>query len=107
MHTASTAGMVQLEEEGYRGSSGDDDVPMGGLFVASHLLSYPPILCSHYSSGAVPFGVYAVVQVSSISSKHEAQALTTQNFNIPIQIQPQVFCVLALIVWAQILVYSQ
>ncbi|KAI9814541.1 MAG: hypothetical protein M1832_005721 [Thelocarpon impressellum] len=37
----------------------------------------------------VPFGVYAVVQ----------------NFNIPIQVQPQMFCALALISWAQTLVY--
>ncbi|MCJ1247576.1 hypothetical protein MMC30_004791 [Trapelia coarctata] len=45
---------------------------------------------THIFAGAVPFGVYAVVQ----------------NFNIPIQIQPQVFCVLALVSWAQILTYS-
>lgn len=37
----------------------------------------------------------------------EALADHPQNFNIPIQIQPQVFCVLALICWAQILTYSQ
>lgn len=38
---------------------------------------------------AVPFGVYAIVQ----------------NFNIPIQIQPQIFMGLCLISWAQILIY--
>ncbi|KAL1875133.1 hypothetical protein VTK73DRAFT_10270 [Phialemonium thermophilum] len=36
-----------------------------------------------------PFGVYAIVQ----------------NFNIPIQVQPQVFMTLCLISWVQILVY--
>ncbi|MCJ1298464.1 hypothetical protein MMC08_001254 [Hypocenomyce scalaris] len=39
---------------------------------------------------AVPFGVYAVVQ----------------NFNVPVQIQPQIFCVLCLVSWCQILVYN-
>jgi len=39
----------------------------------------------------VPFGVYAIVQ----------------NFNIPIQIQPQCFCVLCLTCWAQCLLYQQ
>lgn len=37
----------------------------------------------------VPFGVYSVVQ----------------NFNIPIQVQPQVFMVLCLFSWAQTLIY--
>lgn len=39
----------------------------------------------------VPFGTYAVVQ----------------NFNMPIQVQPQVFMVLCLTSWAQTLVYSR
>ena len=43
-----------------------------------------------WAVSAVPFGVYAIVQ----------------KFNIPIQIQPQAFCLLSLINWAQILVYS-
>ncbi|KAI3319270.1 PQ-loop-domain-containing protein [Xylariaceae sp. AK1471] len=38
----------------------------------------------------VPFGIYAVVQ----------------NFNIPIQVQPQAFMALCLINWGQILLYS-
>lgn len=38
----------------------------------------------------VPFGVYSIVQ----------------NFNVPIQVQPQVFMVLCLISWAQTLVYG-
>lgn len=38
----------------------------------------------------VPFGVYTVVQ----------------NFNIPIQVQPQVFMVLCLVSWAQTLIYQ-
>jgi len=39
----------------------------------------------------VPFGVYAIVQ----------------NFNIPIQIQPQCFCALCLLSWAQCLRYGR
>ncbi|KZF22967.1 hypothetical protein L228DRAFT_268333 [Xylona heveae TC161] len=38
---------------------------------------------------AVPFGVYSIVQ----------------NFNIPIQIQPQCLCALSLVTYAQILIY--
>lgn len=34
-------------------------------------------------------------------------AKSTQNFNIPIQIQPQIFCCLALTTWSQILIYNQ
>ncbi|KAI0389609.1 PQ-loop-domain-containing protein [Xylariaceae sp. FL0594] len=39
----------------------------------------------------VPFGIYAVVQ----------------NFNIPIQVQPQVFMALCLVNWGQILLYTR
>lgn len=41
--------------------------------------------------GGVPFGVYAIIQ----------------NFNIPIQVQPQCFGVLSIVAWVQILMYSQ
>ncbi|KAK7726745.1 hypothetical protein SLS57_003306 [Botryosphaeria dothidea] len=40
-------------------------------------------------TAAVPFGIYNIVQ----------------NFNIPLQVQPQVFCALTLICWAQTLIY--
>lgn len=43
-----------------------------------------------WAACAVPFGVYTVVQ----------------NFNIPVQIQPQVFCVLSLVSWTQTLIYN-
>lgn len=49
----------------------------------------PGLMMFLWAIAAVPFGVYAVVQ----------------NFNIPIQIQPQVFCALALVSWVQILIY--
>ncbi|KAI3399445.1 hypothetical protein diail_6921 [Diaporthe ilicicola] len=39
----------------------------------------------------VPFGAYSIVQ----------------NFNIPIQVQPQCFMALCLISWAQVLVYGR
>ena len=38
-----------------------------------------------------PFGVYAIVQ----------------NFNIPVQVQPQVFTALSLVAWSQTLVYGK
>lgn len=41
--------------------------------------------------GGLPFGVYAIAQ----------------NFNIPLQVQPQVFMALCLVSWAQILVYGK
>ena len=43
-----------------------------------------------WAISAVPFGVYAIIQ----------------NFALPIQIQPQVFCALSLFTWAQILIYN-
>ena len=43
-----------------------------------------------WSLSGVPFGVYAVVQ----------------NFNIPIQIQPQCFCALCLVSWGQCLKFG-
>ena len=43
-----------------------------------------------WAISAVPFGVYAIIQ----------------NYAIPFQIQPQIFCALSLITWAQILVYN-
>ena len=43
-----------------------------------------------WAISAVPFGVYAIIQ----------------NFAIPIQIQPQIFCALSLFTWTQILVYN-
>ncbi|KAL2350101.1 PQ loop repeat-domain-containing protein [Cryomyces antarcticus] len=49
----------------------------------------PGLMLFLWAACAVPFGVYAVVQ----------------NFNIPIQVQPQAFGVLALICWAQCLIY--
>ena len=50
----------------------------------------PAIMMLLWAICAVPFGVYAVVQ----------------NFNIPIQIQPQIFGTLSLVTWAQIRMYS-
>lgn len=44
-----------------------------------------------WAISALPLGVYAIVQ----------------RFNVPIQVQPQVFVVLCGICWAQILVYSK
>ncbi|KAK8064386.1 hypothetical protein PG994_007024, partial [Apiospora phragmitis] len=44
-----------------------------------------------WAACGVPFGVYAIIQ----------------NFNIPIQVQPQCFGVLSIVAWAQILMYSQ
>ena len=50
----------------------------------------PGLMMFLWAISAVPFGVYSIIQ----------------NFNIPIQIQPQVFCALSLVSWAQILIYN-
>ncbi|KAL8887199.1 MAG: hypothetical protein Q9215_005185, partial [Flavoplaca cf. flavocitrina] len=50
----------------------------------------PGLMMFLWATSAVPFGVYAIVQ----------------QFNIPIQVQPQAFCLLALTSWAQILIYN-
>jgi len=44
-----------------------------------------------WAACGVPFGVYAIVQ----------------NFNVPLQVQPQCFCAMCLVSWAQCLVYSR
>ncbi|KAF2843722.1 PQ loop repeat protein [Patellaria atrata CBS 101060] len=49
----------------------------------------PGMMLFLWAAGTVPLGAYAVVQ----------------NFNIPIQIQPQVFGALTMICWAQTLIY--
>lgn len=50
----------------------------------------PGLMMFLWAISAVPFGVYAIVQ----------------NFNLPVQIQPQIFCMLSLVSWAQILIYN-
>jgi hypothetical protein len=49
------------------------------------------VVAADGGAGGVPFGVYAIAQ----------------NFNIPLQIQPQMFMSLCLVSWAQILVYGK
>jgi hypothetical protein len=44
-----------------------------------------------HTAGGLPFGVYAIAQ----------------NFNIPLQVQPQVFMALCLVSWVQILLYHR
>lgn len=51
----------------------------------------PPAMMLLWSTCAVPFGVYAIVQ----------------NFNLPLQIQPQCFCLLCLVSWGQCMYYSR
>ncbi|KAF2138981.1 uncharacterized protein K452DRAFT_79064 [Aplosporella prunicola CBS 121167] len=50
----------------------------------------PGLMLFLWAAAAVPFGVYDIVQ----------------NFNIPLQVQPQIFCALALVCWAQTLIYQ-
>lgn len=50
----------------------------------------PALMMFIWGLGAIPFGIYAVVQ----------------QFNIPLQIQPQIFGVCAFITWAQCLHYG-
>ncbi|KAF6239776.1 hypothetical protein HO173_002322 [Letharia columbiana] len=79
--------MVQLEAEDNGWPAWTDDVPVGYLYISEPLFG-PTVLIQRIA--AVPFGVYAIVQ----------------NFNMPIQIQPQVFCALALVSWGQVLIYN-
>ncbi|KAL2128887.1 hypothetical protein VTI74DRAFT_8508 [Chaetomium olivicolor] len=51
----------------------------------------PGLMMFLWALCGLPFGVYAVAQ----------------NFNIPIQVQPQIFMVLCLVAWAQILLYGK
>ncbi|KAI1610256.1 PQ loop repeat-domain-containing protein [Exophiala viscosa] len=50
----------------------------------------PPLMMLFWSISGVPFGAYAIAQ----------------NFNIPIQIQPQCFCLFCLVNWGQCKYYS-
>lgn len=54
-------------------------------------LGLPAKMMLLWSISGVPFGVYAVVQ----------------RFNIPLIIQPQCFCVLCGVSWAQCMVYGR
>ncbi|KAI1349128.1 PQ loop repeat-domain-containing protein [Xylaria sp. FL0043] len=51
---------------------------------------FPAIMMFLWAISGVPFGIYAIAQ----------------NFNIPIQVQPQIFMLLCLVNWGQILLYS-
>ncbi|KAI0547037.1 PQ loop repeat-domain-containing protein [Xylaria curta] len=51
---------------------------------------FPAIMMFLWAISGVPTGIYAIVQ----------------NFNIPLQVQPQIFMSLCLINWGQILLYS-
>lgn len=51
----------------------------------------PPSMMLIWSMSGVPFGVYAI----------------SQKFNIPLIIQPQCFCVLCGVSWAQCLIYGR
>lgn len=51
----------------------------------------PGVMMYLWALCGVPFGVYAVVQ----------------NFNIPLQIQPQCLMALCLVSWVQILIYHK
>ncbi|PUU74130.1 PQ loop repeat-domain-containing protein [Tuber borchii] len=57
----------------------------------------PAIMMLVWGFAGVPFGAYAVIQLTQSFTK---------NLNIPIQIQPQCFASLSLISWAQCLHYS-
>lgn len=51
----------------------------------------PATMMLLWSTSGLPFGVYAI----------------SSNFNIPLQVQPQFFCLFCLISWGQIMYYSQ
>ena len=60
MHTTGAADMVQLEAEANRWLAWIDDVPMGYLYFFRTALDFND---SDMELAAVPFGVYAIVQV--------------------------------------------
>lgn len=51
----------------------------------------PSTMMLLWGTSALPFGVYAILQ----------------NFNIPLQVQPQFFGLFCIISWAQVMHYSQ
>ena len=79
--------MVQLEAEEDGWSTCSDDVLICNMYALLMYLKHKPLI---HNPAAVPFGVYAIIQ----------------NFNVPIQIQPQIFCLLSLVTWGQILHYN-
>lgn len=91
MCAAHSADMDQLADEENGWFAGQHDVPMGIVYVLTVLRLIWNLMLIKSSTGGVPFGTYSIVQ----------------NFNIPIQVQPQVFMVLCLASWTQILIYGQ
>ena len=87
VYTTGTTNMVQLEAEKDRWLTRPNDVPVGYMYASIIFLKLKTLT---YNLAVVPFGVYAIIQ----------------NFNIPIQIQPQIFCMLSLVSWGQILHYN-
>jgi uncharacterized protein with PQ loop repeat len=51
----------------------------------------PPTMMLLWSASGMPFGVYAI----------------SQNFNIPLQIQPQFFCLFCAVSWGQCMYYGR
>lgn len=60
-------------------------------YRAKSTAGLPATMMFLWSLCGVPFGAYAVIQ----------------NFNIPIMVQPQCFCVLCLVSWGQCLLYGK
>ncbi|GCB25948.1 uncharacterized membrane protein YDR090C [Aspergillus awamori] len=76
------------------------------------------VILNEILSGAVPMGVYLILQVNAILQfvhqvlvmTRKVEVLTThecQEVNLPMQIQPQIFGTFSAIIWAQILHYDQ
>lgn len=77
-----------------------------GLFVCFR----SPLWSNHSHIGNSGCALRSVCHCSGIFPDEGARSnkrLTSQNFNMPIQIQPQIFCVLSLVSWAQTLIYNK
>lgn len=87
--------MDQLANKKDRRLAGFDDVSLGSMCVpigpSKRRTCYLWPLSLTRFAGGLPFGVYAIAQ----------------NFNIPLQVQPQIFMALCLVSWAQILLYHR
>jgi len=79
---------------------------MGGCIICYLLRAIVTVLLTHLA--VPPLGIYAIVQVSSKSGFLATEVSNRQqNFNIPLQLQPQIFGLEALFCWAQTLIYAQ
>ena len=96
--------MVQLEDEEDRRVAWFDDVHLGYLSVHLSVTSTSKAdrKKAQYHLASMLLSRYARLEGLAV---HPADVF--KNFNIPLQVQPQVFLVLSLVSWSQILIYNK